>query len=296
MNIVNVIYGNSRFSDIARWCLLRLRLYYPYNLYINKKQRSQAPSRQMMEARKVFSDKKRIDAICSFLSDQKSVETFRKLINLRRYYRNRDIPEYNYFNQYFPDDILGFLKRGGIGEVFVDCGAFNGDTAKEFIKRAPNYKRIVEFEPDQRNMDMLRRNLRRHVHITVIQAGISSEDGNAYLQLQENTGGNYVTKESSGQRPLKIKLQKIDSCPQCKDATFIKMDIEGSEMDALKGAKETIQRNHPKLAISIYHSNEDMLKIPEFVHELVPEYELYIRAHTMGIAETVLYAIDRGRQ
>lgn len=116
MNIVNVIYGNSRFSDIARWCLLRLRLYYPYNLYINKKQRSQAPSRQMMEARKVFSDKKRIDAICSFLSDQKSVETFRKLINLRRYYRNRDIPEYNYFNQYFPDDILGFLKRGGVLE------------------------------------------------------------------------------------------------------------------------------------------------------------------------------------
>ena len=296
MNIVNVIYGNSRFSDVVRWCSLRLYLYYPYNLYVNKKQRTQVPSEQMMEARRVFADKKRIDAICSFLSDQKSVETFRKLVNLRRYYRNRDIPEYNYFDQYFPEDIPGFLNRGGIGEVFVDCGAFNGDTAKAFIKRVPNYKRIVEFEPDQRNRDMLRKKLRRYGHSAIIQAGVSGEDGNAYLQLQENTGWNYVTKKSSGQGTHKIKLQKIDSCPQCKDATFIKMDIEGSEMDALKGAKETIQKNHPKLAICIYHSNEDMLRIPEFIHELVPEYELYIRAHTMGIAETVLYAIDRERQ
>ena len=92
-----------------------------------------------------------------------------------------------------------------------------------------------------------------------------------------------------------IEVTSLDDTITGK-VSFIKMDIEGSEMDALKGAKETIQKNHPKLAICIYHSNEDMLRIPEFIHELVPEYELYIRAHTMGIAETVLYAIDRERQ
>lgn len=69
------------------------------------------------------------------------------------------------------------------------------------------------------------------------------------------------------------------------------MDIEGSELPALEGAKQTILRNKPKLAISIYHSDEDMLRIVEYIHELVPEYKLYIRAHTMGIAETVLYAV-----
>ena len=69
------------------------------------------------------------------------------------------------------------------------------------------------------------------------------------------------------------------------------MDIEGAELPALQGAKNTIQKNKPKLAISIYHSNEDMLRLAEYIHGIVPEYKLYVRAHTMGIAETILYAV-----
>jgi hypothetical protein len=76
------------------------------------------------------------------------------------------------------------------------------------------------------------------------------------------------------------------------------MDIEGAEFNALIGAKETILRDKPKLAICIYHSNEDMLRIAEWIHVLVPEYKLYVRHHgaknyvhpVMGPAETVLYA------
>ena len=68
------------------------------------------------------------------------------------------------------------------------------------------------------------------------------------------------------------------------------MDIEGSELSALKGAEDTIKKNKPKLAICIYHSNEDMLRIAEYVHEIVPEYKIFMRAHNMGIAENVLYA------
>ena len=58
-----------------------------------------------------------------------------------------------------------------------------------------------------------------------------------------------------------------------------------------KVPKNTIQKNKPKLAISIYHSDEDMLRLAEYIHELVPEYKFFIRAHTMGIAETILYAM-----
>ena len=73
--------------------------------------------------------------------------------------------------------------------------------------------------------------------------------------------------------------------------TMIKMDIEGSELEALKGAKKTIQRDKPKLAICIYHKPEDMADIPLYIKELVPEYKLYIRHHSNFATETVLYAV-----
>ena len=69
------------------------------------------------------------------------------------------------------------------------------------------------------------------------------------------------------------------------------MDIEGSELRALQGAKRLIQQYKPKLAISIYHKPEDTIDIPYYIHELVPEYRFYIRHYSYSPAETILYAI-----
>lgn len=100
-----------------------------------------------------------------------------------------------------------------------------------------------------------------------------------------------IVEESTG---TTIPLVRMDSVEECQDATFIKMDIEGAEFAALHGARKIIQRNKPKLAICIYHCDEDMLRIPEYIHELVPEYKIYMRAHNMGIAENVMYAVYDG--
>ena len=67
--------------------------------------------------------------------------------------------------------------------------------------------------------------------------------------------------------------------------------IEGAELEALKGAKETIQRDKPKLAVCIYHRPEDMVEIPLYIKQLVPDYKLYIRHHSNTAGETVLYAV-----
>lgn len=88
-----------------------------------------------------------------------------------------------------------------------------------------------------------------------------------------------------------ISVVSIDGCDECKDTTFIKMDLEGAEQNALRGTIETIKRNKSKLAICIYHSDEDMLEIIDFIHELVPEYKLYVRHHSTGLMETVMYAV-----
>ena len=72
---------------------------------------------------------------------------------------------------------------------------------------------------------------------------------------------------------------------------FIKMDIEGSEYNALLGARETIVRNRPILAISIYHRKEDIWVLPSVILEMVPDYKLYFGHYSIAAAETVLYAI-----
>ena len=86
----------------------------------------------------------------------------------------------------------------------------------------------------------------------------------------------------------KIHTIDIDSVINGK-VTFIKMDIEGAELNALKGAEKTIIRNKPKLAICIYHKPEDMWQIPRYIDSLVPEYKFYIRHFGMRYAGTILY-------
>ena len=82
----------------------------------------------------------------------------------------------------------------------------------------------------------------------------------------------------------------LDEIVKDENITFIKMDIEGSELKALEGARNTIIRNKPKLAICIYHKPEDIIEVPFYLLSLVPEYKFYIRHYSSCLWETVLYA------
>ena len=89
---------------------------------------------------------------------------------------------------------------------------------------------------------------------------------------------------------VSVKVNSIDNVCAEDKVTFIKMDIEGSEIEALKGAVNVIKRDKPRLAICIYHKPEHLYEIPFLVKETVPEYKLYIRHHCDNCADTVLYA------
>ena len=85
-------------------------------------------------------------------------------------------------------------------------------------------------------------------------------------------------------------MRTIDSLiPEDENVTLIKMDIEGSEYEAILGAKRVIQKNKPRLAISIYHSGEDYYRLPLLVKELVPEYKIAIRHHKKNHMDTDMY-------
>jgi len=85
-------------------------------------------------------------------------------------------------------------------------------------------------------------------------------------------------------------VDSIDHVHAQEKVTLIKMDIEGSEKQALTGAENIIRRDRPKLAICIYHNPEDLFEIPFLIKKMVPEYKLYIRHHSDTYAETVVYA------
>lgn len=104
------------------------------------------------------------------------------------------------------------------------------------------------------------------------------------------TAGKNAGSVISTDGDVKITCDAIDDLCARDKVTFIKMDIEGSEQEALNGAEKVIQRDKPKLAICIYHSWEDLYEIPFLIKKMVPEYRLYIRHHSDTIFETVLYA------
>lgn len=88
-----------------------------------------------------------------------------------------------------------------------------------------------------------------------------------------------------------VNVDSLDNIICGYGVTYIKMDVEGAELPSLRGAQKVISTNLPRLAICIYHSDTDMIEIPEYVIENYPLYSIYIRQYSPGSASTILYAV-----
>lgn len=186
--------------------------------------------------------------------------------------------------QYFEESIIEYQD----GEVFVDCGCYDFESSEKLMKLC-DVKKIYAFEPDERNLEKVKSNIERLQcgdKVEVFHCGLWDQPASLYF----NASGDMMSKiRCDVQEGTKIEVVSLDSVIQEK-VTFIKMDIEGSEIKALQGSRNLIQTYRPKLAISIYHKWEDLVDIPTYIHELVPEYKFYIRHYFYSPAETVLYA------
>ena len=187
------------------------------------------------------------------------------------------------------------LMRFGRGETYVDCGAYDGDTVLKFAaalreQGIDGYESIVAFEPDEKNQEQFRKNTHALPNVRLVCGGAWSEDTVLCFQDSAKT-----SSQLNAEGTQRVPVHSIDSILNGAPATFIKMDIEGAELGALKGAQETIRRHRPKLAISVYHKKEDLFTIPEYIKSLVPDYRLYLRKHAPSATELVLYALPDGR-
>ena len=174
-------------------------------------------------------------------------------------------------------------------EVLIDAGAYVGDDIERFIKFCNNsYKRIFAVEPSPAVFEKMCVVASKYKNVVPVNKGVYScttklpfvaaGDSTSYIALNEATDSF-------------IEVICIDDLADSEDVTFIKMDIEGAELKALKGAENTIKRCKPKLAICVYHKSEDVLQIPCYILSLVPEYRLFIRHYSRNPCETVLYAV-----
>lgn len=181
---------------------------------------------------------------------------------------------------YCDEEILKVTKE----DIMVDGGCYDGTSCIDVDSLVENgIKKIYAFEPDEKHYRKCEKFLDSKEHAILIKKGLFDKDGTISFMSQDGEGS-LICEEGEE----KIDICKIDT--EAKDATFIKMDIEGAELQAIIGAKETIVKNKPKLAISIYHKPEDILQIPMLLKNLVPEYKFYLRQYTMSYLECVLYA------
>lgn len=178
-------------------------------------------------------------------------------------------------------------------EVFIDAGGFDGQTVLDYIAwSGGKYKKVYTFEPNPFSIKSMKERLKDIERIEIIGKGTWSESGN--LCFTQNGMGSKVNtgtyEENAQNRVEVISIDEVLKKAGEKKIGYIKMDVEGAELQSLEGAKESIVHSKPRLAISIYHKAEDLLTISTYLKELVPEYKFCIRHYSNYHWETVLYA------
>lgn len=185
--------------------------------------------------------------------------------------------------QYFNKDVIDI----GADETYADVGAYDGDSLGGFIRAVEGcYRKIYAFEPGEA-FDILKKRFSDCSGVEVHKVGAWS--GRDVLRFSID-GDNHMLDRISISGEKTIDVAPLDDFLLDSGVSYIKMDIEGAELPALRGLSRTISKYRPKLAIAVYHKREDLIEIPAFISELNPEYRFRIRFHSPLPADCVLYA------
>ena len=189
---------------------------------------------------------------------------------------------------YAPEGLFAFADD----EVYVDGGSYDGDTIRSFIARVHGrFRDIYAFEPDPVTFAKLQANFAGEPRVHPFHAGLHSHGGS--LRFRDDASRGAIFADDGD---IEMPVTTIDDVLGDGRVTFVKMNIEGAEPDALRGGTNAIRRWQPKLAISVYHRASDLWRIPQQVSALNEDYALYLRQHDGGIIETVLYALPRAER
>ena len=281
--------------------------------------------RWKIEISELESHTNQIDEVYHILADQKSKDIFIKRLSTltsyadfasyknycklsdcpSHYEENKKIFSENFENQmYFQNDLIT-LKPGEVN--LVDCGAYDGDSFIEFQNSLEKLKIkdsfVYCFEPDLSNFKKLRTNLNGYKNVDLFNLGVWNEKAtlkfassnlmykteSCIIRTEENLAKVIQATESDSS----IEVNSIDNLLYPNRVNIIKMDVEGSEFEALLGAQKTIKKYNPQLIISIYHNKDDMWNLILLIKNISNKYKFYIRHFSFSWSETVLIAIPK---
>jgi len=163
------------------------------------------------------------------------------------------------------------------GDIVIDCGAHVGFFVRAALKAGAGLVVAIEIAPD--NLTCLKRNLSAEISsgkVIIYEKGVWDRDDHLDLNINDdNSGADSIV--AKGDRSIKIALTTLDkivSESRLQRVDLVKMDIEGAERNALKGAAKTLQQFKPKLSISAYHSKDDLDIIPALIRQIKPDYQI----------------------
>lgn len=218
----------------------------------------------------------------SILADDESRRVYDDVLNFRLSGNLALMERFDYAadRQYF-EDFFSFADD----EVFVDGGGYDGFTSLEFAKRCPHYSAIHFFEPVESAMQTAKDKLKSLQNVVYHSVGLY--DRQATLSFDASAGS---ASRISDEGDLKIDVDRLDDV--VKDRVgFIKLDLEGVEVQALHGMRRHIVEDAPKLAVAVYHHPSDFWRVPQYILGLRSDYAVYLRHYTESWTETVAYFI-----
>ncbi len=230
--------------------------------------------------------KDKIDQAYRLLSDDRSREVFRGVIDFRRSGRLDILTSTANDRSEVMAELLNFDRY----KVAADIGAYNGDTAKELTELCPHIERIIALEPDRRNFRKLSTYAETEKRVIPINAAAWKENTTLIFDDSGNRNAG-LDEDGSSRRHAEVDAVALDSLIKEK-VDYIKYDVEGAEKQAIEGTAETIKKYHPDLLISVYHRTEDLHELILQIHSIAPEYKLYLRRYPYIPAwDLNLYAI-----
>lgn len=171
-------------------------------------------------------------------------------------------------------------------DIVIDAGAYTCDFTERFINwNKGKYKRIYAFEPDKENYDIAVKNMEQYENVEVVNSAVGEVSTSVSFMSKEGAGSGINENGNSTVEVVALDDMNLDK------VSFIKLDVEGFELDTLKGGINTIKKYRPRMAICLYHKINDIIDIPKFIEELDLGYKYYLRIYSNTYLEIVLYCI-----
>lgn len=255
-------------------------------------------------AEELYSNRNLVKEVYQLLYDDMSKKIYYEIVKRRILYGECDFSDLIVKGEKEYRIPIMYGESKPENEVILDCGAYEGDTLTAFITTmGPVLKRIYCFECMEDTLAKLNqrvswaKNSKYPPDIIVKPYALSNYEGKTSFAVTRRPDACFVVENRAFAKNIfyesdcvEVNVSTIDKLvPEDEKVTFIKMDIEGSEYDAILGAKRVIQTCKPRLAISIYHIGKDYYRLPLLVKELVPEYKIAIRHHKKNHCDTDMY-------